>query len=88
MASESAVLGVPAVYINTLKLGYINMHEKYGLLRQTTSTQEALQQSLDLLKDPETKTRCLAARERLLADKIDVTDYIVKTIESYAGCRR
>ncbi len=84
MASESAVLGVPAVYINTLKLGYINMLEKYGLIKQTTDTQKALRQSLDWLSDPETKEKCRVAREKFLAEKIDVTGYIVETIEQVA----
>jgi len=81
MASESAVLGVPAVYVNTLKLGYINMHEEYGLLKQTTDTQQALQYCIGWLTDPASKQKCAAAREKLLADKIDVTDYLVTIIE-------
>jgi len=81
MASESAILGVPAVYINTLKLGYVNMHEGYGLLKQTTDTQQALRYCIEWLTDPAAKEKCRAARERLLADKIDVTDYLVNTIE-------
>lgn len=83
MASESAVLGVPAVYINTLKLGYINMLEEYGLVRQTTDTDEALEYCIDWLGDSQAEKKCTAARKRLLADKIDVTEYIVKTIEEY-----
>ncbi|MBN2455798.1 MAG: DUF354 domain-containing protein [Sedimentisphaerales bacterium] len=81
MASESAVLGVPALYINTLKLGYINMLERYGLVKQTTDTEQALEQSIEWLKDTATPDRCREAREKLLSDKIDVTDYIVKMIE-------
>jgi len=81
MASESAVLGVPAVYINTLKAGTINMFERYRLLKQTTDTDEALELSLAWLTDTEAKEKCAAARENLLADKIDVTDYILNTIE-------
>jgi predicted glycosyltransferase len=84
MASESAVLGVPAVYVNTMKIGYIDMHARYGLLKKTTDTHQALQYCLDLLGDPETKDKCRMAREKLLADKIDVTDYIVDTIEKTA----
>jgi predicted glycosyltransferase len=83
MASEAAVLGVPAVYVNTLRLGYIDMHEKYGLLKQTTDTQQAVKYCIDWLTDPDTKEKCAQARTKLLADKIDVTDYIVKTIEQY-----
>jgi predicted glycosyltransferase len=84
MASESAVLGVPAVYINTLKLGYINMHEQYGLLKQTTDTQQALQYCIEWITDPAVKEKCRVGREKLLADKSDVTDYIVRTIEEAA----
>jgi len=81
MATESAILGVPAVYINTLESGNINMLEKYGLVKQTTDTQQVLKYCIDWLSDPEAKETCRAARERLLADKIDVTDYVVDTIE-------
>ncbi|HDZ69285.1 MAG TPA: DUF354 domain-containing protein [Phycisphaerales bacterium] len=81
MASESAVLGVPAVYINTLKAGTIDMLKRYGLIKQTTDTQQALQYCIDWLCDPEVKGKCTAAREELLADKIDVTDYIADVIE-------
>ena len=85
VASEAAVLGTPVVYINTLKAGSINMFEKYGLLRQSTDTAWALELSLDWLKDEKAKQKCRTARRKFLADKIDVTDYIVKTIEQAAG---
>ncbi len=84
MASESAILGVPAVYINTLKLGYVNMHEGYGLLKQTTDTQQGLKYCIEWLTDPTASERCRTAREKLLAEKIDVTAFIVKTIEQTA----
>ena len=81
VASEAAVLGVPTIYVNTLKLGYTNMLEGYGLLKQTTNTREALDLSLTYVKDEKAKEKFLAAREKFLADKIDVTDYIVETVE-------
>jgi len=84
VASEAAVLGTPAVYVNTLKAGCIDMFAEYGLLKQTTDTQQALDLSLAYLKDEQTKEKCQAARRKFLADKIDVTDYIVKTIEHAA----
>jgi uncharacterized protein len=82
MASESAILGVPAVYVNTLRLGYIDMHEKYGLLKQTTDTQQALKYCINWLTDPDAKEKCAQARRKLLHDKIDVTDFVVETIEN------
>lgn len=84
MATESVLLGVPAVYINTLTGGNIDMLAKYGLLKQTTDTQLALRHCLGWLTDPKAKEKCLSAREKLLADKIDVTDYIVSTLEKAA----
>ncbi|HEG44140.1 MAG TPA: DUF354 domain-containing protein [Phycisphaerales bacterium] len=87
MISEAAVLGVPAVYINTLKLGYINMLEQYGLVKQTIDSDEALEYSLDLLRDDNSLKRCQEAKEKMLADKIDMTEYIVQTVEQ-AGARQ
>ena len=81
MASESAILGVPAVYVNTLRLGYINMHEKYGLVKQTTDTDEALKMSIEFLTDKNVKESCRIARQKLLNEKIDVTAYIVEILE-------
>jgi predicted glycosyltransferase len=81
MASESAILGVPAVYVNTLRLGYIDMHERYGLLKQTADTDEALKMSIEFLTDKDVKENCRIARQKLLNEKIDVTAYIVEIIE-------
>ena len=84
VASEAAVLGVPAVYINSLRLGYIDMLQQYGLLQQTTDTDQALDYTLDLLSNPDTAATIEHCRDRLLADKIDVTDHIVQTVEDAA----
>jgi hypothetical protein len=85
MISESAALGVPAVYINTLKLGYINMLEDYGLVKQTTQTDKAEQYCIEFLTDPDSERKFQAIRQKLLEDKIDVTKYIVNTVESYGS---
>ncbi len=82
MISESAVLGVPAVYINTLKLGYINMLEDYGLVKQTIDHDQAVQYGLDFLTETNAGEKYQAIRQKLLADKIDVTKYIVEVIEN------
>jgi hypothetical protein len=84
MISESACMGVPAVYVNTLRLGYINMLQGYGLVDQTTDTDEALKYCIARLADADTRQKAAAAREKLLADKMDVTAYIVETVEQAA----
>ena len=81
VASEAAVLGVPIIYVNTQKMGYINMLEEYGLLRQGKDTKHTLQLSLEWLNDEHSLAKCHEARKKLLNDKIDVTNFIVETIE-------
>jgi predicted glycosyltransferase len=88
MASEAACLAVPCVYINTLKLGYINMHEGFGLIKQTTDVEEAYRQCIDWLEDPMSKEKCLLARDKMLAEKIDVTSFVVETITKTAEAYR
>jgi uncharacterized protein len=84
VASEANMLGTPAVYINSLKLGYIDMLEDYGMLSQTTDTNRALDVSIDWLKDDNAIERCKTKRNKFLDDKIDVTDYIINTVERVA----
>jgi len=84
MVSECAVLGTPAIYINTLKAGTIDEQERYGLIRQTTDTKEAMEMSLEYLNNENARQNCRLAREKMLAEKIDVTEYIVQTIEEAA----
>lgn len=81
IASECACLGTPAIYINTLKAGTIDEQEQYGLLRQTIDTDEAFEMSLQYLQDDEAIEKCRKGREKMLSEKIDVTEYIVRTIE-------
>ncbi len=85
MASESATLGVPTVYLNSLKLGYINMQEKYGLTKQAKDSAEALKMSVAWLEDPKAKEQCDRARNKLLADKTDMSNFVVDTIEKYCA---
>ncbi|MHC5061009.1 MAG: hypothetical protein ACYTFK_07985, partial [Planctomycetota bacterium] len=88
VATEAAVLGTPAIYINTLKAGCIDMLEKYGLLQQTTDTDQVLELSLAQLKDENITAKCQTAREKFLTDKTDVTDIIVKTLELHGSCAK
>ena len=82
MASEAAILGVPSVYINTLKAGTINNFIDYGLIRQTSDTGAALEMSVELLTEQDNKDKYISARDKFLSDSIDVTAFIVQTIEN------
>ncbi|WP_048045394.1 DUF354 domain-containing protein [Methanosarcina mazei] len=86
-ASECAVLGTHAVYVNTLRTGYTNEEEsKYGLVFNFSEGQnmeeEAFRKALDLLKNQDLKSEGRKKREKLLNDKIDVTGFMVKEMEN------
>ena len=87
MASESAVLATPAIYINDSQLGYTCDLAKYGLLYSFT---ESIQDQLDVIKKaeeialkPNTKEEYLPKREKMLSDKIDVSAFLIWFVENY-----
>lgn len=88
MASEAAVLGTPAIYLNTLRLGYLDEQEvKYGLVHNfsnlETAQKHAFEKVLMLLGDNCLKEKWQKRREELLKEKIDVTKWMTEFIENY-----
>jgi predicted glycosyltransferase len=84
MSSEAAVLGVPAVFIATTGRGYTDdEEERYGLVRHFTDDQfEQAVAAIEELASESPRAFGQAARERLLAEKIDVTGWMVDYFES------
>ncbi|MEM6795591.1 MAG: DUF354 domain-containing protein [Acidobacteriota bacterium] len=90
MASESATLGTPALFLSTSVRGYTDEQgRRYGLTFTFSDRREgqeqALRQAVSILEDPESSRRFAAARGRLLADKIDVTDHVVQLVERWGA---
>lgn len=83
MAVESAVLGTPAVYVNTLRMGYTDEIEaRYGLLTNCQGSyrhQKALDAAVELLAGD---TDWGKRREQLLAEKQDTTAVILNAIRN------
>jgi hypothetical protein len=86
MASESAILGTPSIYVSTRKLGYLEELEKrYGLVYcyhdplfgQTNGARKVR----EFLMDKSTKKKWKEKRKKLLDEKIDVTKFMVEFIE-------
>lgn len=84
MAVESAVLGTPAVYVNTLRMGYTDEIEaRYGLLYNCQGSyrhHNALEIAVRILDGTEDRDWD-ACRERLLNDTVDTTDVILSTLD-------
>jgi predicted glycosyltransferase len=82
MASESATLGTPAIFVNTQKLGYIDALVEAGLIYHIKPSQNTLPEILDTID--EIMTRPLdsfkANCRRFLSDKIDVVEFIMKEL--------
>ena len=87
MSSEAAVLGVPAVFIAKTGRGYTDDQERtYGLVRHFREPQfsQAVTAIEELfVRGPRTLGQ--AARQRLLADKIDVTAWMVDYFERHVS---
>lgn len=80
MATESALLGVPAIYVSPLA-GTMGNHEnleRYGLMlpRKMLPSDNTI---TSIIETP--KTTWKENRQKMLKDKIDVTEYIIELFE-------
>jgi hypothetical protein len=85
-ASEAAVLGTPSIYVSSLvgTMGnFIELEERYDLLYSFTDDDAALSRATEILNDPLSKDKWRNKRERMLAEKNDVTAFMIWFIENY-----
>jgi len=93
MLSEAAMLGAPAILIHDTYCYYLrDQQEKYGLVFNFTESEEDQQKSIEkgveLLTTPGIKEEWQKKREKMLAEKIDVTTFLVWFIEKYPDSKR
>ncbi len=82
VAAEAAVLGVPAVYANSLPLGYLaELEQKYGLAFQRPTLEAALPAVQSLLDTPNLREEFQARRKRMLEERIDGTQWLLEFLE-------
>ena len=86
MASECAILGIPAIYINSLSAGTLEEQEKYGLLFCFRNSKGILEKAQQMLQTSNLKQDHQKQREKMLVDIIDVTGFMVWFIENYPEC--
>jgi predicted glycosyltransferase len=81
-ASEAAVLGTPSILINTREMGYIKeQEEKYSLCYRFDDEAAALEKISGMLNQPDLEQVWRLRRERMLADKIDVTAWLIQLVD-------
>jgi predicted glycosyltransferase len=88
MASEAAVLGVPAIYLdNTGRCYTREEEEKYGLVFNFTESeddqQKSIQKGVELLSTPGILAEWQTRRQKMLRDKIDVTAFLAWFVENW-----
>lgn len=84
MASECACLGTPAIYVNSLEVGYCTEQGgKYKLVYNYRNSEGVIEKAIELLNTPNLKEEFQNRRQKMLSDKIDVTAFLVWFIENY-----
>ncbi len=85
MASESACLGIPAIFISNTGRGYTTEEDKkYGLIKHYRLNQwDEIVKTLRLWASSSLKDEWQKKRWDMLKDKIEVTDWLVDLVENY-----
>jgi predicted glycosyltransferase len=88
VASEAALLGVPAIYLDNIGRCYTREEEdKYGLVFNFTESEEDQEKSIlkgvELLSTPGIKEEWQKRRQKMLSDKIDVTAFLAWFVENW-----
>jgi len=89
-ASESAMLGTHAIYVNTLNAGTIaEQDERYHLIsnfsQRLCTDVTVLEEAEKLLENENLRSEGKRKRELILREKCDVTSFMVWLIESYSS---
>lgn len=85
MTTEAAVIGTPAIRCNSFvgpnDMGnFIELKNNYGLIYSFNNAEKAINKAIELIQEPGLKEEWQAKRDRLLEDKIDVTEFMVNFI--------
>ncbi|MBI88901.1 MAG: hypothetical protein CMG60_02340 [Candidatus Marinimicrobia bacterium] len=88
MASECAILGTPAIYINTLTAGTLEEQEKNGLVYIFNSTEGVKEKAISIIKNKKIKTNQIQKRDKFIKKTIDVTKFMKWFILNYPESKK
>lgn len=83
MASECAMLGIPAIYVNSLDAGTLQEQEKRGLITGFRNSQGVIDKIEEWLSNENLHSEMKARRDNMLEEMIDPTKMLVWFIENY-----
>jgi len=89
MTSESAVLGTPALYYDSVGLCYTDQQEKeYNLVWNFKSPKGMVERALELAQTDNLKETIKSNRNKLISEKIDLTAFLVWFVENYPNSHK
>lgn len=93
MASEAACLGTPAIFVDDVGRGYTDEEEKkYGLVFNYSNSikdqEQSIEKAVEILNTPGIKEEWQKRSDEMLADKIDLTAFLVWFVENYPNSAR
>jgi uncharacterized protein len=84
MASECAMMGTPAIFVNSLDAGTLREQEdKYHLIHGFRSSVGVLEKISELINTPDLKSIYKLRKDKMLSEKIDPTAFLVWFVENY-----
>jgi uncharacterized protein len=89
MASESAQLGVPAIFLSTSSRGYTDEEERryqmvFNFNGERAIQEEALKCAETILANPDSPRLFRERHDKMMSEQIDVSMFIAETVERYA----
>ncbi len=87
MASECAMVGTPAIYINNSHFGSLDSQAEYGLVHlfseDELAQEHAIQKAIEIVSKPDIKNEYRGRAQKMLENKIDVTSFMIWFVENY-----
>jgi predicted glycosyltransferase len=84
MAAEAGVLGTPWIFVSPSGRGYLQeQQQRYGLGFWERSDRDAIDRAVGILSRRNLRAEWKSKQQTLLADKIDVTRYIIEFVEGW-----
>lgn len=83
MASECAMLGTPAIYVNTLTAGTLREQGSYGLIHSFPNGNGVIDEALMIISDPQRQAMYKSHCAMMLNEKIDVTRMLIDVSLAY-----
>ncbi|VVB89748.1 Uncharacterised protein [uncultured archaeon] len=86
MATESAILGTPSIYVSSLvgTMGnFVELEQKYNLMFNYKENYQAVEKAFEIIQNPELKRIWKEKKEKLVKEKIDVTAFMTWFAENY-----